>query len=166
VHAAPPAPAEPVPESVEEYDDFIKNSVAKYVEISKGVDPVVAKQAAALLEGFQSQRSFLLISTRAKKPDMTGAEMSVFQDLLKPISESMARVSSIKDENRGSPYHNHLSTVAEGALVLAWVTVENRPWKHVEESLGSAQFFGNRVLKEFKEKYDPFIPLALLWLPN
>ena len=83
---------------------------------------------------------------------MSGSEVSVFQDLLKPISESISRVGSIKDANRQSEFYNHLSTVAEGALVLAWVTVDNRPWKHVEESLGSAQFFGNRVLKEFKEK--------------
>lgn len=92
---------------------------------------------------------------------MTGPEMSVFQDLLKPISESISRVGAIKDANRQSEFYNHLSAVAEGALVLAWVTVDNRPWKHVEESLGSAQFFGNRVLKEFKEKYATNAMLAL-----
>lgn len=83
---------------------------------------------------------------------MAGSEMSVYQDLLKPISDSISRVGAVKEANRASEFYNHLSTVAEGALVLAWVTVDNRPWKHVEESLGSAQFFGNRVLKEFKEK--------------
>lgn len=84
--------------------------------------------------------------------------MSVFQDLVKPISEAIGRVSSIKDANRTSKFYNHLSTVSEGALVLAWVTVDNRPWKHVEESLGSAQFFGNRVLQEFKDKYVDALP--------
>ncbi|SPO02622.1 related to adenylate cyclase-associated protein [Cephalotrichum gorgonifer] len=110
--------------------------------------------AQALLEGFQAQRTFLLVSTKAKKPDMAGAGVAEFQDIIKPISEAIGRVGAIKDANRQSEFYNHLSTVAEGALVLAWVTVDNKPWKHVEESLGSAQFFGNRVLKEFKEK-DP-----------
>lgn len=42
---SPPAPpAEPLPEVVEEYDQFIKNSVLKYVEIAKGVDEHVAEQ--------------------------------------------------------------------------------------------------------------------------
>ncbi|KEZ46507.1 Adenylyl cyclase-associated protein [Scedosporium apiospermum] len=150
----PVVPAEPVPESVEEFDHFVKESVMKYVDIAKEMDSQVSEQAQALLDGFRGQRDFLLISTKAKKPDMTGSEMSVFQDLVKPISESIARVGSIKESNRASKYYNHLSTVSEGALVLAWVTVDNRPWKHVEESLGSAQFFGNRVLQEFKEK-DP-----------
>jgi len=32
------------------------------------------------------------------------------------------------------------------------VTEAPKPHKHVEESLGSAQYWGNRVLKEFREK--------------
>jgi adenylyl cyclase-associated protein len=83
---------------------------------------------------------------------VNGAELSVFQDLIKPTAEAIDRVGSIKDDNRSSPFLNQLSTVAEGAMVLAWVTVDSKPWKHVEESLGSAQYYGNRVLKEFKEK--------------
>lgn len=80
--------------------------------------------------------------------------MVVYQELLKPINEALMAVGSIKESNRGSPVFSQLSAVAEGIMVLAWVTVDNKPFKHVEESLGSAQFFGNRVLKEHKDKYD------------
>lgn len=62
-------------------------------------------------------------------------------------------VMEIKDSNRGDGQSNHLSAVADGIMVLGWVTVENRPFKLVDESLGSAQFFGNKVLKDHKEKY-------------
>lgn len=78
--------------------------------------------------------------------------MAVYQDLLKPINEALVAVNNIKESNRGSPVFTQLSAVAEGIMVLAWVTVDNRPFKHVEDSLGSAQFFGNRVLKEQKDK--------------
>ncbi|OAA68535.1 adenylyl cyclase-associated protein [Niveomyces insectorum RCEF 264] len=152
--AAPAAPAEPLPESIEEFDAFLNDSVAKFVAQSNKRGGLVAEQAAKVQEGFRAQRTFLLITTRAKKPDMTGSEMSVYQNLLKPINEALMAVSNIKDANRGSPDFNHLSTVSEGIMVLAWVTVENRPYKHVDDSLGSAQFFGNRVLKEYKDK-DP-----------
>jgi adenylyl cyclase-associated protein len=111
-------------------------------------------QAAKVLQGFREQRRFLLITTKAKKPDLSGSEMAVYQDLLKPINEALLAVSNIKESNRGSPVFSHLSAVAEGIMVLAWVTVDNRPYKHVEQSLSSAQFFGNRVLKEYKEKCD------------
>lgn len=81
--------------------------------------------------------------------------MSVYQELLKPINEALVAVGSIKESNRGSPVFTQLSAVAEGIMVLAWVTVDTKPFKHVDESLGSAQFFGNRVLSEHKEKYEP-----------
>lgn len=157
--AAVPTPAEPLPESIEEFDVFLDGAVAKYVEASNKRGGLVAEQAAKVQEGFRAQRSFLLITTKAKKPDMTGAEMSVYQDLLKPINEALMAVSAIKDANRGSSDFNQLSAVSEGIMVLAWVTVASRPFKQVEESLGAAQFFGNRVLKEFKDKYGPALSL-------
>ncbi len=134
--------------------------MAKYVDLSRKRGGVVAEQAAKVQEGFQAQRKFLLITTKAKKPDMTGAEMSVYQDLLKPINDALMAVSDIKDSNRGSPDFNHLSAVSEGIMVLAWVTYATRPFKQVEESLSAAQFFGNRVLKEFKEKYASIVIYA------
>ncbi|KXH56511.1 hypothetical protein CSAL01_03336 [Colletotrichum salicis] len=150
--ATPQAPPEPIPESIEEFDQFIATSVEKYVKTSQQLGGLVADQAAKVLQGFQAQRNFLLITTKAKKPDLNGAEMAVYQDLLKPINEALVAVNNIKESNRGSPVFTQLSAVAEGIMVLAWVTVDNRPYKHVEDSLGSAQFFGNRVLKEQKDK--------------
>lgn len=146
------APAEPLPEVIEEFDVFLDGAVAKFVELSNKRGGLVAEQAGKVQEGFRAQRTFLLISTKAKKPDLTGAEMSVYQDLLKPINEALMAVSAVKDNNRGATDFNQLSAVSEGIMVLAWVTVSGRPFKMVEESLGAAQFFGNRVLKEYKDK--------------
>ena len=64
----------------------------------------------------------------------------------------ISAISDIREANRSSPVFNHLSAVSESIGVLAWVTVDPKPHKHVEESLNSAQFWGNRVLKEYKEK--------------
>ncbi|KAK5624773.1 hypothetical protein RRF57_000489 [Xylaria bambusicola] len=148
-----PAPQENLPESVEEFDNFISQSVDKYVKASDKIGGLVAEQASKVLDGFKQQRRFLLISTKAKKPDISvSADMSVYQELLKPINEALVAVGNIKESNRGSPVFTQLSAVAEGIMVLAWVTVDNKPFKHVEESLGSAQFFGNRVLSEHKDK--------------
>lgn len=85
----------------------------------------------------------------SKKPDPAGSE---YMELLKPLQQEIRTVIDVKDANRGSPLSNQLSTVAESIGVIAWVTMDNRPFKHVDESLGSAQYFGNRVLKEFKDK--------------
>ena len=103
-----------------------------------------------MLKGFAGQRRFILISTKAKKPDMGSA---VMMDLLKPLQESIAATNDIRDDNRGSPLFNHLSAVSESISLHAWVTMDTKPHKHVEASAGSAEYWGNRVLKEFKDKY-------------
>lgn len=83
--------------------------------------------------------------------------MSVYQDLLKDITASITAVSKVKEDNRGASNFENLSAVAEGIMVLAWVTVDiMKPWKHVEESLQASQYWGNRVLKEHREKYGIF----------
>ena len=78
--------------------------------------------------------------------------MAVFQSLLKPINEPGLAVMNIKDRNSSDPMFTHLSTVANGMMVFDWLTINARPYKHVDEALGSAQFYGNRVLKEYREK--------------
>lgn len=152
--AAAPAPAaEELPESIEDFDAFVDSAVADYVKRSDAVGGLVAKQAADVLAGFKAQRRFLLITTRAVKPDLQGADMALYQDLLKPINDSLMAVTELKEANRSDPMYTQLSAVADGIMVLAWVTVGHKPFTHVEEFLGSAQFFGNRVIKEYKDKY-------------
>ncbi|KAH7035417.1 putative adenylyl cyclase-associated protein [Microdochium trichocladiopsis] len=145
------APVEELPESIEDFDAFIASSVTKYVDASNKLGGLIAEQAAKVLEGFQKQRTFLLITAKAKKPNMS-TEAALYQSLIKPIQEALVAVGDIKENNRGSSDFAQLSAVAEGIMVLAWVTLDTKPFKHVEESLGSAQFFGNRVLKEHKDK--------------
>ncbi|KAL2755263.1 hypothetical protein ACRALDRAFT_1034781 [Sodiomyces alcalophilus JCM 7366] len=143
-----------LPESIGKFDAFINDTVKQYVKLSDQLGGLVAEQGSQVLRGFQAEREFLLLTTKARKPDLNGAEINVYQEILKPINEALVAVTNVKDANRGSAVFAQLSAVAEGIIVLAWVTIDNRPWKHVEESLASAQFFGNRVLTEQKNK-DP-----------
>lgn len=142
-----PSIEQPLPEAIEDFDVFIDSAVDKYVKLSQEIGGVVSEQASEVLKGFQEQRMFLLLTTKAKKPSM-----SELGGLLKPTNDALMAVTEIKETNRGSTLSTHLSAVADGIMVLGWVGVENRPYKHIDESLGSAQFFGNRVQKEYKEK--------------
>ena len=66
------------------------------------------------------------------------------------------RYVSIADDypqsNRASPLFTHLSAVSEGIVALGWI-VEKRPADFVSGVLGGAQYWGNRVLKDYKDKY-------------
>ncbi|OAA44372.1 Adenylate cyclase-associated CAP [Metarhizium rileyi] len=140
---------EPVPESIEEFQQLINASVGKYVKISNELGGMVAKQAAEVLKAFQEQTKFLLLTTKATKPDE-----STYQTIMKPTNDALIAVNELRESNRPDPMYANLSAVADGIMMLAWVAIDNRPYKHVEESFSSAQFFGNRVLKDQKDK-DP-----------
>ncbi|KAH8172652.1 adenylyl cyclase-associated protein [Sarocladium implicatum] len=148
----PPPAAEELPESIEDFDNFLNSSVERFVKLSNEIGGVVAKQAAEVAKGFKEQRKFLVLTTKAKKPDIKGSEMAVLQNILKPINDAVMTVTELKDTNRPDPKYNHLSTVADGIMLLGWVMAENKPHKMVDDARDSAQFFGNKISKEFKGK--------------
>ena len=65
---------------------------------------------------------------------------------------SEMRENQIKD----TPFFNHLSAVSEGILALVWVG-STEPTEHVKGMLESAQFWGNRVMSDYKKKYYQFL---------
>lgn len=102
-------------------------------------------QAKSVLQAFQAERTFLLMTTRAKKPEpMNG-------DIIAEIHKYISTVDELKETNRGSPQFLHLSMVSEGIVGLGWI-MESRPSDYVDSALGGAQYNGNKVLKEYKDK--------------
>lgn len=75
-------------------------------------------------------------------------------EVLKELQSTMGSVNDIREGNRGSPVFNHLTTVSEGVAVLGWITIDPKPDIYITDTLGSAEFYGNRVLKEYKEKFE------------
>lgn len=150
ISSAVPVPVE-IPEVIKDYNDFIATTVKKFVNLSDEIGGVVAQQASIVYRAFAGQKRFLLISTQSKKPSQEGP---VYMQLLKPLQEQLQAVDELRDANRASPYFNHLSAISESIPALAWVTLPAKPHKHVEEMYGTAQYWGNRVLKEYREK-DP-----------
>jgi adenylyl cyclase-associated protein len=151
VRAAPEPVADPLPASIQDMDALINAQVADFVASSKGIDGLVEQQVATVAKGFADQRRFLLITTRAKKPDPTS---QTFMDLLKDLQQDLGIVGDIKDSNRGSPMKDHLSMVAEGISTLQWLVMPDgsgKPADMVGEVIGGAQMYGNRVLKAYKE---------------
>lgn len=67
-------------------------------------------------------------------------------------------------KNRKSPLFNHLSAVSEGIPALGWILIAPAPGPHVKEMTDAAQFYTNRVLKEFKEKDATHVEWVKLWL--
>lgn len=146
------AAQEPVPEFIEEFDALVNQSLSKWVKLSNDIGGLVAEQAAKVVTAFGEQRKFLLISTKAKKPDIAGAGASVFQELVKPMGSLMEAIVKIKEDNRSDKHYNNLSAVSESIVALGWVTIDAKPFKHVESSFAAAQFWSNKILTANKNK--------------
>ncbi|KAI1081795.1 adenylate cyclase-associated CAP [Whalleya microplaca] len=135
----------PLPRPIEEFDRFLSTSVGRYVSLSKELGDPLGRQATRLLNAFQEQRKILLLSTKATKPDAMG-----FQKLIRPMSDAIADIIEIKEHSRGDKTYDHLSSVADGIGVMGWIYVEVSPFRHVDQYLGYSQYFGNKVMKEYK----------------
>lgn len=142
------AASENLPESISDMDDIIDKEVKNFTDSSKGLDPLVQEQAAAVAKAFADQRKYLWITTKAKRPDPQGA---TFMELLKDLQQDLGTAGDIKDSNRGSAVKEHLSMVAEGISTLQWLIMDGKPADVVAEMIGGAQMYGNRVLKTHKE---------------
>lgn len=141
-------PAAPLPPALSDMDAIIENEVKAFVDASTGLDPLVSEQAAAVAKGFADQRKFLLITTKAKRPDQAS---KTFMDLLKDLQQDLGTAGDIKDSNRGSPVKEHLAMVAEGIATLQWLVMDGKPGDVVAEMIGGAEMYGNRVLKAHKD---------------
>ncbi|KKY21464.1 putative adenylyl cyclase-associated protein [Phaeomoniella chlamydospora] len=143
--APKPAPTpEPLPRSIEEFDRLIEEEVGSFVTAAEKIDPLLFEQAKSFREAFKAERTYLLVATKSKQP-------SEQQELLTDLHHATGAVDEKREANRASPYFPHLSAVSEGVVALGWI-VEKRPADLVAETFGGAQFYGNRVLKEYKEK--------------
>lgn len=142
-----------LPRSIEAYDILLNTELNAWVELSSKLGGVIDGQAKAVLQAFFAQRQFLLVTTKAKKPDMSS---SVYIDTLKDLEQAMEKVDNVRQSNREPALKDPLSLVADGVGALAWITVESnpKPADYVAELFGGAQMFGNKVLKEYKEKPD------------
>lgn len=151
--SVPTAPATPnapsAPAQVADLDEVMEQDVTKFINASKELDPTISEQAAAIGRAFQAQRQYVLMSTKAKKPDMSSP---AFATLISSLQHELGAVNDIKDSNRGSQYKDHLAMVSEGTGALQWIVMDGKPADYVSEVIGGVQLYGNRILKAYKEK--------------
>lgn len=71
---------------------------------------------------------------------------------VEPLQKAISEVVTLKDQNRPSPLYSHLCMIADGIPALGWVLVTPTPVPYITEMKEASLFFGNRVVKEWKDK--------------
>lgn len=114
---------------------------------------------------YEELRNFLVLVGSCQKPDKETAE-----DLLMPLQKAIEAFSKAKDSNRRErESFGHLQFASEAAVAVAWVAyvrnfaqasshfnqklhLQDNPTQYVKDVKESSEYYGNRVIKDFKEK--------------
>ena len=139
-----------VPEAVSSYEIFIKENVDPLIRLSEKIDPLVFESVTLLKKCCEAQKQLIRLSTLAKKPDYTSKD---FLKALTPINKTIAEIGELKDKHRQSKHFPYLNSVADGSPMFSWM-VADTPLSLISDFKDSAQFWTNRVLKDFKDS-DP-----------
>lgn len=136
-------------ESVAEFESQVLNGeeFKKFVDLSKKIGGEVADQVAIVSKCFQEERALLLLASKHKNPNP-----KVFSEVVKPVGKLVDEVVAFAEKRRGNKMFNHFMTVKEGIGCVGWITVAPKPAPYVKEMHDQAQFYGNRVIKEYKDK--------------
>uniref|UniRef100_A0A060T3I9 Adenylyl cyclase-associated protein n=1 Tax=Blastobotrys adeninivorans TaxID=409370 RepID=A0A060T3I9_BLAAD len=139
------------PAFVAAFKSFIDELVDPFLSMSKAIGPLVEEQVVHLAKGFENELKFIEVASKSQNPkvDLSNPPPA-FMDLFSPISKQGEVISSVRESNRGSNFINHLATVAEGTPALGWVIMDD-PVQYITDFKDSAQFYANKVMKEFKE---------------
>ncbi|GBL49301.1 hypothetical_protein [Candidozyma auris] len=130
------------------FDEFIKSNIVPFVDLSNAIDAIVGSAAQELHDAFVEQAKFLGIVAHTRKPALGDQNLN---NAVAPINARIEAITTLKDQNRRSNFFNHLNTISEGAPVLGWI-VSDTPLSYIPEFKDSAQFWSNRVMKEYKDK--------------
>lgn len=147
VAAKAPEPAQEASGSVPASLTALNGKLDALVELSKAMDPVLGEQATLFKAAAEEANNVVLLASRAQKAELGGQD---YMDLLKPLSEKIAAVVEVRESNRTSTATNQLATIAEGVPALGWVST-TAPADYVQDFKDSAQFYGNRALKDNKD---------------
>jgi adenylyl cyclase-associated protein len=79
-------------------------------------------------------------------------------ELLRDLQASIEKTDEFAQSNRDPALKSSLSLIADGVGSLGWVAIGQgagmKPHEHINELFGGAQMYGNKVLKEYRDKYE------------
>ncbi|KAF8631426.1 hypothetical protein AX17_005103 [Amanita inopinata Kibby_2008] len=140
-----------IPASVTVYEDMVLETCVKpFVELTNAfaVDALTA-MVGLFNAQMQGVREFLFLSANCQHPPQ-----EEFEALIEPLRIGIEAMTNAKDGNRKDrDWSIHLAFIAEAAPVSGWV-LSPKPALYVGDIKESVDYYGNKLIKEWKEK-DP-----------
>lgn len=137
--------------SVKAYDAYVKTSLMPFCEACDDLGGL-QNIGTFLQDAFEGVRTIVVLASRAKAPseDLPTALMSY----LTPTQEAVKKIRDVKVDR---DFDRHYKAITEMLACLSWVLMAppaQLPVASIKEALGSAEFWTNRIRKDFKGKDD------------
>ncbi|WWC85656.1 uncharacterized protein L201_000522 [Kwoniella dendrophila CBS 6074] len=160
----PPAPA-PVAEEVQSpavkaYEDEIVNGALKeFIDKSNELGGLVKEHASLLPALCEAQLQFLKLASNHSKPSSPQGLGPLLEPQGKAIQAIMETKDKLSRSKEGRDWNVCFNTLGEGVPAWGWVQVEPAPAPFVAEMKNAAQFWSDRVIKQYKDTN----PAAVAW---
>jgi adenylyl cyclase-associated protein len=113
---------------------------------------------------FQSMGSIIQGAALSKTP-ATWPNDGMNYPPVNSIREAIEKITEIKQNRKATPTQlSHLACVADGVPALGWILVAPKPTPYIVEMKDAAQFYGNRVLRDFKDKEPIHVQWVKAWI--
>lgn len=144
---------------IRDYQYLITDSLQPFLNLSQKIGGDVTTMTEYVSRLFNAQQEFLRQAVQSKKPDD-----KTIQTAIGAQSTEIGNITDFTSKNRKSPLFNHLSAISEGIPALGWILVAPTPAPHIKDTVDSAQFYSNRVLKDYKEKDQTHVDWVKAWI--
>ena len=134
--------------AVKAYDAYVRRSLVPFVE---SCDDLKGLQDTGSLikKAWEDVRSIVVLASRSKAPANVAEELTPY---LAPTQETIQKINSLRVDR---DFDRHMKAINEMLACLSWIMLkppQQLPGPFVKEALGSAEFWTNRIRKDFKGK--------------
>lgn len=134
--------------AVKAYDAYVKTSLVPFVVTCDDLKGL--KNTGSLIrKAWDHARSIVVLASRSKAPANIAEEIAPF---LAPMQETIQQINGLRVDR---DFDRHMKAVIEMIACLSWILVkppQQLPASFVKEAIGSAEFWTNRIRKDFKGK--------------
>lgn len=132
--------------AVKAYEDYVDDSVAGFADACDALGGLQT-MGAAVMSAFEGIRPVVSLASKSQKPEDDLA--AALTPLLQQTQDAVKQVRELRLDRQYDP---HQKAVTEALACLSWVLMSPLPVPFVRETLGSAEYWTNRIRKEYRGK--------------
>lgn len=134
-----------IPPSIQAFDAHIQKSLTPFTAACNAI-PGLLTTGTHIAQVWDGMRAIVAIGTKCKKPSNV---QSALMPHLKPIQDAMSSIRNLKLDRK---YDWHIKGIMEMLVCASWVitTAPPAPSSFVKETIGSSDFWCNKIRKEYK----------------